>query len=255
VLEAPVAPVERPEQYRFAAEVGFNAYNRGFDYLGARVPDLRAYYLPMLALLTARLELFPFASAQGLHSWPGLELAASVAPWLRSAPPGSTESVPTFTSREDIALQWRFSPTGRLPLTLAPLVGFRHYVFAVTGLAPSGASLTGLPNLTYLAGRVGLAAELPFKERFVAFAKLYGMPIFSASQLIGPQYFPTGAAFGLEASGGAGVRLTRSLEARLSLDWTRYMFFFNTNIVTSRYYAGGAADQYLGATLVLRYFM
>lgn len=67
-----VAPELQPvrAQYSFAGELGVNADNRSFDYLGALVPTLRRYSLPVVALLTARLEWFPFAADAGaLQAW------------------------------------------------------------------------------------------------------------------------------------------------------------------------------------------
>ena len=74
-----------------------------------------------------------------------------------------------------------------------------------------------------------------------------------SSQLISPAYFPRGGAIGVEATGGAGMKVFKGVEARLSFDWTRYMFWFDANIATSKFYARGAFDQYLGVTAMVRF--
>lgn len=254
VARAPTpAPTPAPPgaQYAFAGELGVNAANRSFDYLGARVPELRRYSLPVVALINARLEWFPLVGRADALRGLGLEVAGNVAPWIRSAPPDTTNSLPTFTSRTDAAVQWRLSPARGL--TVTPLLGLRFHTFTVMGTTDDGQQIDGLPNLAYLAVRAGVGAELRFAERFVGFVRVAGLPLISAGEILSPAYFPSGGAVGVEASGGVGMRIVSGVEVRLSFDWTRYMFWFNTNLATSRFYAQGAFDQYLGGTAVVRF--
>lgn len=249
-LEAPASsPAGR---YAFAGELGVNAANRSFDYLGARVPELRRYSLPVVALVNARLEWFPFVSSGGALQGLGLELAGNVAPWIRSAPPNSTDSLPTFTSRTDAALQWRLVPARGVAIT--PLLGLRFHTFTVMGATEGGQQIDGLPNLAYFAVRAGLGTDVRFAgDRLVVFARVAALPLLSAGEILSPAYFPRGWAVGVEATGGLGVKIVDGVEVRLSADWTRYMFWFDTNLATSAFYARGAFDQYLGGTALVRF--
>ena len=236
-------------QYSFAGELGVNAYNRTFDYLGALVPTLRRYSLPLVALLTARLEWFPFAAGSGALQGLGFELGGNVAPWIRSAPPLSTNSLPTHAARTDLAVQLRVRAGN---LVIIPVLGARLHTFTVLGTTADGATIDGLPNLVYVAVRAGVGGELRLNERFTVFARVAALPLLS-SQLISPQFFPRGGAVGIEATAGAGFTLFPGVAIRLSADWTRYLFWFDTNLATSELYARGAYDQYLGATALVRF--
>ncbi len=236
-------------QYSFAGELGVNGYNRTFDYIGALVPTLRRYSLPLVALLTARLEWFPFAADAGVLQGLGFELGGNVAPWIRSAPPDSTNSLPTLAARTDLAVQLRVRVGN---LVIIPVLGARLHTFTVLGTTADGATIDGLPNLVYVAVRAGLGGELQLNERFTVFSRVAALPLLS-SQLISPQFFPRGGAVGIEATAGAGFTLFPGVAIRLSADWTRYMFWFDTNIATSELYARGAYDQYLGATALVRF--
>lgn len=251
VVSAPPREAPPASQYAFAGELGVNVYNRSFDYLGGRVPELRRYSLPLVALLNARLEWFPFASGSGALRGLGLEVAGNLAPWIRSAPPGSTNSLPTFTSRTDAAVQLRLGVASGL--TLAPLLGLRFHTFTVMGETADGRQIDGLPNLAYLAVRAGVGADYRFAGRFTAFARVAALPLLSSGELISAAWFPRGGCVGVEATGGVGVKLFGAMEARLSFDWTRYMFWFDTNLATSTFYARGAFDQYLGVTALARF--
>ena len=180
----------------------------------------------------------------------GAEVGGSLAPWIRSAPPWSSNSLPTFTSRTDLAVLLRV-PRGQL--VIVPVLGVRLHTFTILGATEDGATIDGMPNLTYVALRAGVGAEVALTARFMVFARVAALPLLSAAQLISASYFPTGGAIGIEATGGAGVKLFPGVEARLSFDWTRYMFWFHTNIATSRFYARGAFDQYLGVTALVRF--
>jgi hypothetical protein len=248
----PPLPAPSEDRYSFAGELGVNAANRSFDYLGAKVPELRRYSLAVVALVSARVEWFPFVSNEGRERCLGVELAGNVAPWIRSAPPNSTDSVPTFTARTDLALQCRVLPPLR-GLSITPLLGVRFHSFAVTGTTPSGQKLDGLPNLAYVAMRAGVGAGYPIAgDRLAAFARVAVLPLVSAGELLSPKYFPKGWAMGIEVSGGVGLKVFSGVEVRLSVDWTRYMFWFDSSIVTSTYYARGAFDQYLGGNALVR---
>lgn len=237
-------------EHGFSGELGVNASNRTFDYVGARVPTLREYRLPVVALITARLEAFPFSRSGALGGL-GFELGGNLAPWIASAPPNSTNALPTLASRTDLAVQYRLRMGQKLRLT--PLVGARVHTFTVMGETAEGRQIDGLPNLVYVAVRVGLSAELKAAERVTVFARAFALPLLSASDLLSAAYFPQGWALGVEATGGVGLKLFEGVEVRLSVDWTRYQFTFQTNAATSAFYARGAFDQYLGGTAVARF--
>lgn len=231
----------------FSAEVGLSGYNRSFDYFGARGAELRRYAMPFYPLLTARGEYFPLRSRDDLWSTLAVELAGNVAPWLRTQNPTGPGYIATFNARLDAGASLRWFPTARVPLTLIPSLGLRYHGFTL-----AGTDVKGLPNSTYLGVRVGAGAEYLFMEKFTAFTRLAVLPMFYSGEIVSKAFFTSGANVGLEATLGLGMQIQDLFEARLSFDYTNYLLKLKSNIVTSPYYATGAFDQYMGASLTAR---
>ncbi|MBX7114335.1 MAG: hypothetical protein K1X64_08400 [Myxococcaceae bacterium] len=240
-----VSPLE--SKHVFSAEVGLSGYNRSFDYFGARGAELRRYAMPFYPLLTARGEYFPLRARKDVWSQLAVEIAGNIAPWLRTQDPSGTSVIATFNARLDAGANVRLAPVAKLPLTLIPALALRYHVYSM-----GGTDVRALPNATYLGVRVGLGGEYAFLEKFTAFTRLAVLPMFYSGEIFSRAFFSGGSNVGLEGSLGIAMQVKDMFEARLSFDYTSYLFRLRSNPAVDRYNANGAFDQYLGASLSAR---
>ncbi len=254
-------PVEEPPPTKLknrripfiAIEAGSNVLNRNFGYVQP-VTNLRKYLLPVVGLATAKLEFYPLAlGRQDILGGIGLEGSFSIAAWLKSRRENSTDDpYPTSTMRIDAGLAWRIMPVDSLSLAIIPLVGIRYHSFVVSPNA-AGTRLDLLPNLTYLGVRAGLGFEVGVADDFIfIFGRFQAIPVLSSGEIISSAFFPKGSNFGLDGSIGVGIAFMKSLQLRLSGDFTRYGMTFTTD-PTDAFVAQGAVDQYIGGTATLRF--
>jgi hypothetical protein len=236
-----------PDKHLLAAEVGLSGYNRSFDYFGARGAELRRYAMPFYPLVMARAEYFPLRSRADMWSQLAIEVAGNIAPWLRTQNPVGPGVIATFNARLDAGANVRYAPTARLPLTVIPSLALRYHAFSL-----GGTDVPSLPNALYLGVRVGAGAEYRFLEKFTGFTRLAVLPMFYSGEIISKSFFAGGSSVGLEATLGCAMQVKDLFEARLSFDYTNYLFRLKSNIVTDRYYATGAFDQYMGLSLSAR---
>ncbi len=240
-----VSPTD--SKHVFSAEVGLSGYNRSFDYFGSRGAELRRYAMPFYPLLMARGEYFPLRAREDFWSQLAVEIAGNIAPWLRTQDPVGTGVIATFYARLDAGANLRFTPTAKLPLTLIPALALRYHVYSM-----GGSDVRALPNATYFGVRVGVGAEYAFLEKFTAFTRLAVLPMFYSGEIFSSSFFRGGSNVGLEGSLGLAMQVKDLFEARLSFDYTNYLFRLRSNPAVDRYYANGAFDQYLGASLSAR---
>lgn len=235
-------------------ELGVDLSHRAFDYVDPLTSNLRRYELPIIAVPEVKAEFYPLALVDGSSPLAGLGLEGGLgfAPWLSSKRPNTTDHFPTALWRIDGGLRWTITPVrGAVSFSFAPAVGVRLHSFTV-GAAADGSRLEGLPNLSYLGLRAGLALELGLLDGLLAiFARFSAIPVFSSGEIIGPTFFAGGSNFGLEGSAGFGVSPVPYLELRASFEFTRYALTFKTS-TTDTYQAGGATDVYLGGNVAAR---
>ena len=222
-------------------ELGVAGENRSFEYAGFRSRDLRAYSMPFFTSVALAVELSPFR--EGPLSGLSLEGSGTVAPWLQTAV-SPDRTVPTTSARADAGLVYRL-PIGASAFTLLGRVNFHFQSFTLA--EPLG----GLPNAVYLGLRAGVGGEFRFAERFTAFLNANALPMFSSRDLVSSAFFSRGANVGLEVRGGLVVKVTGPLSVRASVEWTRYFFVLDSNLVQDTF-AQGAVDQYLGGQLAAR---
>jgi hypothetical protein len=253
------APVKPPKQGKkgpkfLALEVGVSLLSRKLDYVQAATPNLRRYELPFpFPQIDARVEFYPLALVRHDALAPlGVDFSIGLAPYLKSRRQSSPESYPTSTMRITGGVRYRWAPFETYAAAFTPLLGVDVRNFTV-GPTTDGTSLDGLPDVSFVGLRAGLALELPILPDFlVLFGRFCAMPMFSSGPLIGPAYFPRGSTFGLDVNGGLAVQLASFFQVRMAFEFEQYSSTFDTQ-PTDTYVAAGSVDRYLGASAAARF--
>ncbi len=249
----PDAKEKNPNKPPFLVlDVGAEILNRRLEYSQVATSNLRRYDLALYGQLALGAEFYPLALVRDdLLAGLGLEASIAFAPWLQSRLASIPEAFPTSTTRIDAGLRFSIAPIKTYALRIAPYIGVRSHSFTV-GALPDGRRLDGLPNISLVGLRAGLAIELPIVPRWLTLFGRFGViPVFGSGEIISPAFFPNGSAFGLEGNAGLGVNLVSFLQIRAGFDFARYGFTFTTQ-PTDPYVAAGATDTYLGGKASLR---
>ncbi|MBI5070164.1 MAG: hypothetical protein HZB56_18170 [Deltaproteobacteria bacterium] len=231
-------------QWLVAAELGVFLAKRDLTYSGASGPLLE-HHIPGMGGPAARLELFPLASQAGALR--GLGLSADYARSVLLETKSTTGTkLSTTAQRIGAAVVWRAPPLGSAGLVLTPSVGYENRQLAVSG------GLAGLPDTKLSGLRGGLALELPVAPRFTLLIDVAYLRWLTARELVKgtPAFFGGGSAWGLDASGGLGVRLFGpfSIRALVGYSLTRY----SLKSPTGAYQATAASDAVLRGSATLR---
>lgn len=248
--DSPTLRIRRGSPF-LIAEVGPDFFSRRFAYSEVQTANLRSYRADLVVAPRLQAEVYPLASSRGLVSGLGVEAGYAFAVGLKSRRTDG-QAHPTSLSRLDLAAKLRVQPLDDLPLVLIPQLGYRSASFAV-GAAPDGSLLDGLPGISYSSLVPGAAVELSLLEgTLLPFARFSYLSVLSSGEIISASYFPNGSASGIEGAVGVGYLATPNIEVRLTGELTRYSLTFHTSD-GDKYIAAGAADQYVGAKLGLRY--
>jgi hypothetical protein len=235
-----------------AIELGSDLGSRTLSYANLTSANLRQYQLDFFPLPVIKLEFYPLALAtDGILSGLGIEGQFGFAPFLKTRRQSETDTFPTTAMRVEAGLRWRIMPIKTFALAITPFVGLRLQSFSVAA-ATGGATLDGVPNISFTGLRAGLEVEVPIVPRWLLLFGRFGvLPTFSAGQIISPTYFTSGSTFGFEAAGGVGVGILPFLQVRLSFEFSQYAMTFKTQ-PTDTYVATGASDRFLGGNASLR---
>ncbi|MDP3156121.1 MAG: hypothetical protein Q8N23_25830 [Archangium sp.] len=250
--EAPSSAKDKNKPTFLVLDVGAEILNRRLEYSQVATSNLRRYDLTLYGQLAIGAEFYPLALVRDdLLAGLGLEASIAFAPWLQSRLASIPEAFPTSTLRIDAGIRFSIAPIKTYALRIAPYLGVRSHSFTV-GALPDGRRLDGLPNISLVGLRAGLAIELPIVPRWLTLFGRFGViPVFGSGEIISPAFFPNGSAFGLEGNAGLGVNLVSFLQIRAGFDFARYGFTFTTQ-PTDPYVAAGATDTYIGGKASLR---
>lgn len=256
---APPTPVEEIGETTprfpptFVAQVGTELFSRTFDYQGLTTDNLRTYRAPLVIAPRLRLELYPLARVvRGVAGGLGVEGDYFMALGLKSRRKGADVAYPTTLTRLDVAARLRLMPFGVDSASVTPLLGLRLTDFKL-GAASDGSVLSGIPAVSYQAGRVGLGVDVPLLDGKLAVGgEAAVLLVMKSGEILSTAYFPSGQASGLEVALGAGFRVVPSFEVRAEGRLTRTQLSFKT-APEDTYVASGATDQNLGGGLSLRY--
>lgn len=230
-------------------EVDFRLVHRSFTYKDDLRGNLRDYKLDIGPGVGMKFQYFPGAHfTSGVGAQFGVDFE-----WERLFKFDSTRNdgakFPTESQQFLIGLRWRY-PTGRWEPFLVIDYGVHTFQFGVSGPPVMTA---GIPSVKYefvrLGGgfRVGIGKE----ERFIVAMNAAFRGVFSLGGIGTNLWFPQAKANGMDAMLMLGYALPLGFEIRIAGDYRRYWFDLNPEPPDPPYVAGGALDQYWGASIGL----
>jgi hypothetical protein len=234
-------------------EVDFRLVHRSFTYKDDLRGNLREYKLDIGPGVGTKFQYFPGAHfTAGVGAQFGIDFE-----WERLFKFDSTRNdgakFPTESQQFLIGLRWRY-PTGRWEPFLVIDYGVHTFRFGLSGPPVMGEDNTaGVPSVKYeflrLGGgfRVGVGKE----ERFIVAMNAAFRGVFSLGGIGTNLWFPQAKANGMDAMLVLGYALPLGFEIRVVGDYRRYWFDLNPVPPDPPYVAGGALDQYWGASIGL----
>jgi hypothetical protein len=234
-------------------EIDFRLVHRSFTYTDDLRGDLRDYQLNVGPGVGIKFQYFPGAHfTAGVGAQFGIDFE-----WERLFDFDSTnpdgESFPTESQQFLIGLRWRY-PTGRWEPFLVLDYGVHTFLFGLSGPPVPGEDNTaGIPSVKYEFVRVGggLRVGIGKKERFIVAMNAAFRGVFSLGGIGTSLWFPEAKANGMDAMLMLGYALPLGFEIRIAGDYRRYWFDLDPVPPDPPYVAGGALDQYWGASIGL----
>ena len=247
--ESRVPKADRPAAVD--VELDFRLVHRSFDYTDDLRGDLRDYTLKLGPGVGTKLQYFPGAHfTAGLGAQFGIDFE-----WDRLFRFDSTNSTgaqfPTQSQQFLIGVRWRY-PKGRWEPALIVDYGVHTFEFGVSGPpAPGDDTTAGVPSVKYKFMRIGGGVRVGIgkKERFVVAMNAAFRAVFSVGGIGTYVWFPEAQANGMDAMLMLGYALPKGFEIRIGGDYRRYWFDLNPVPPDPPYVAGGALDQYWGASI------
>ncbi len=230
------------------------AFTRRFFYRTDLFNKLMRYDLPIGPAAGAEIDFYPAAfMSNGFASRIGVLTSFDTAFGIASV---STNPNTMVQSRYNTsALRFKLGVTVRLnagPLELSPILGYALQNYSIT--APATAEPINVPAVSYNALRLGGNARFAFLDKLaVQLGIAYQAPL-STGEIGGPKYFPRLSVQGMDAWLSVSYAITKSFEAKVGIDYTRYGYKMNPQ-PGDPYVAGGALDDYKGMGVVLSYML
>ena len=245
---------KRPKEERPTAvdiEIDFRLVNRNFGYEDDLRGDLRDYTLGIAPGVGTKFQYYPGAHfTAGVGAQFGIDFE-----WERLFNFDSTRAdgakFPTESQQFLVGLRWRY-PTGRWEPSIVIDYGVHSFRFGLSGPAVPGEDNTaGIPSVKYEFARIGAGFRVGIgkKERFIVAANAAFRGVFSVGGIGTAQWFPEAKANGMDAGLMFGYALPLGFEIRIGVDYRRYWFDLNPVPPDPPYVAGGALDQYWGASI------
>jgi hypothetical protein len=244
----------RPKEERPAAvdiEIDFRLVHRNFEYKDDLRGDLRDYKLGIGPGVGTKFQYYPGAHfTAGVGAQFGIDFE-----WERLFNFDSTRAdgakFPTESQQFLVGLRWRY-PAGRWEPFVVVDYGVHNFRFGVSGPPVLGEDNTaGIPSVKYEFARIGAGVRVGIgkKERFIVAVNAAFRGVFSVGGIGTAQWFPEAKANGMDAGLMLGYALPLGFEIRIGGDYRRYWFDLNPVPPDPPYVAGGALDQYWGASI------
>ena len=244
----------RPKEERPAAvdiELDFRLVHRNFEYKDDLRGDLRDYKLGIGPGVGTKFQYYPGAHfTAGVGAQFGIDFE-----WERLFNFDSTRAdgvkFPTESQQFLVGLRWRY-PTGRWEPFVVADYGVHSFRFGVSGPPVPGQDNTaGIPSVKYEFARIGAGFRVGIgkKERFIVAVNAAFRGVFSVGGIGTAQWFPEAKANGMDAGLMLGYALPLGFEIRIGGDYRRYWFDLNPVPPDPPYVAGGALDEYWGASI------
>jgi len=244
----------RPKKDRPAAvdiEIDFRLIHRNFGYSDDLRGDLRDYTLNVGPGVGTKFQYYPGAHfTAGVGAQFGIDFE-----WEQLFPFDSTNSTgqqfPTKSHQFLVGLRWRY-PIRRWEPALIVDYGVHTFEFGVSGPPVPGEDNTpGIPSVKYQFMRLGAGFRVAIgkEERFIVAMNAAFRAVFSVGGIGTYAWFPEATANGMDAMLMLGYALPKGFEIRIGGDYRRYGFDLNPVPPDPPYVAGGALDQYWGASI------
>lgn len=248
------APAREPATERLLAaiEAGVHLTQRTLGYQG--VPSgasaLRGYEANVVASPRFRLEVYP-ASLLTENVFAGMGLFANYgfSVGMKTNDPAGGAERPTSLVRLAAGLLWRFHPVPSSRFALVPAVSYQQSKFTIEPLA--GVPIKGLPDADLSGVKAGVAAEIPASDAVFILLGAGYVKWTTARDLVGDGFFPAGKAYAIEAEAGLSLPLSGLLSLRIVGEYSDTRYSLQPD-PTGTYQASGAADRYLGGSVMLR---
>jgi hypothetical protein len=203
-----------------------------YSSLGIFGPAVQLDFFPLAFFLdnpAAAIGIFVnYFQALGLHSVSG------------------TSSFGTTLYNFDVGLTYHWRPIAGSSFYIGPDLGVRFSDFGTTVAGKD--AVDGLPDLNLTSFLIGVGSEIPVGSVLFVTAKLGFAFILSAGEIIGPNYYGKGSAWGIDARAGVGANIVSWFFLRLEGTVTNYSFSLSAPNNTALT-ATGADQLYAGATL------
>jgi ribosomal protein L12E/L44/L45/RPP1/RPP2 len=240
--------------------LSFAGFTRSFEY-NDDLSSLRSYDLGLGPTVMLKLRWYPGAHfADGVSANIGLELRGQFAFAIDSALDDMT--FPTSSQGFGVGLR------ARLPIDdheLAAVFGYAAQSYSIDAVEEMGIEVDpGVPSISYGYLRIGAELRFAIGESFAIGAAAAFLPVLSTGDIGEDPWFPRASASGMEGELNVSHALTPALELNAAFGLQRFAFSFNPELedamVTAdrpapRRIAGGASDQYLWATLGVRWLL
>jgi len=231
--------------------LSFAGFSRSFEY-NDDLSGLRSYDLGLGPTVMVKLHWYPVAHFDGgIPANIGLELRGQFAFGIDSALDDT--SFPTSSNAFGVGVR------GRMPIDeheLAALIGFGSQSFSIDAAERNGVEIEpGVPSTSYSYLRLGVELRFALGDEFAIGAAAAYLPTFSTGELE-DRWFPHAEAAGIEGELSLGYALTPAFELTAAFGIQRFGLTFNPKleeVPQGRVIAGGALDQYLWATLGMRF--
>jgi opacity protein-like surface antigen len=167
-------------------------------------------------------------------------------------PPMGVEAKTYSTS----SMQYAIGLRGNLLLGTATVFAGVDYLGQsfIVNLPDPTASNASVPDVKYSVVRPNVGVRVPLGDKFAVLGTFGYLFVLGAGEITSPTYFAKerSSVSGIDLSAGVSYALSERLEIRPVLDYRRYGFTFKP-VTTDPYIAGGATDQYLGASVSVAY--
>lgn len=231
------------------ASLGPWLFSRNLSYTDNIFDQVRGYSVFPAFGMAADLTWFPGAHfSDGFFAHLGLTGAFQTSFGLSSSAEGSTAEFPTSAKAYSIGL------VGRVPLgalEILPTFSYGQQSFEIDHANAVTPKPANIPNVAYEYLRIGAGARVSLDDKWALLGSLGYRFVMNAGE-IEDEYFPKLSAGAVDLELGAAYRLIAGFELRLTLDMQRYFMSMNPD-PGDPYVAGGAIDQWFGATLSAAY--
>jgi hypothetical protein len=250
-IEYKARPVKEKRPAAVDVEADFRLVHRNFTYNDDLRGDLREYTLKVGPGVGTKLQYFPGAHfTAGVGAQFGIDFAWDYL-FKFDSKRADGETFPTGSQQFLVGLRWRY-PTGRWEPFVVADYGVQKFEFGVSGPAVPGQDNTaGIPGVKYEFVRIGGGVRVGIgkKERFILAMDAAFRGVFSLGGIGTSLWFPQAKAGGMDAMLMLGYALPKGFEIRIGGDYRRYWLDLNPVPPDPPYVAGGALDQYWGASI------